>query len=217
MEIKANHRQEKKSPRDFRPWELLDFLPVGCFLYHQAARQIADSLDWDDYKLEALLGDMAEAINAKALPTVSRQTGLRVPKNSEPEFLGVVTVDDVNAWLISRGATYRWMPLGKTSEPQTGPAQDAITPVPEVAARKQRRKRPTWRDVALPYVVDVFRAGNFTTAKALYVAIEKKAGPDSPFERGSGDNRAKLVVRELSKSVSMKTIQNAWDDIKERK
>lgn len=110
MEIQESDTPEPKSPRDFRPWETLDFLPAGCFLYHQAAHQIADSLNWSDYKLEALLDDMAEAINAKALPTVSRKTGLRVPKDRDPEFLGVVTVDDVNAWLTARGAPYRWTP-----------------------------------------------------------------------------------------------------------
>jgi len=115
VEIQESDWPTPKSPRDFRPWESFDFLPDGCFLYHQAARQIADALDWTDYKLEALLVDMAEAINAKALPTVSRKTGLRVPKDREPEFLGVVTVDDVNAWLEARGAPYRWNPAPSTT------------------------------------------------------------------------------------------------------
>lgn len=91
---------------------------------------------------------------------------------------------------------------------------NAPQPAPVVTSSKHTTKRRTWRDVALPYVVDIFKAGNFTTAKALYLAIEKKAGTDSPFERGTGDNRAKLVVRELSETVGLKTIQNAWADIK---
>jgi hypothetical protein len=77
-------------------------------MYHQAAREIADSLSWSDAKLEALLETMAEAINSKALPTVSRKTGLRLSKTNAPDFLGVVNVADVNEWLNSNGATYRW-------------------------------------------------------------------------------------------------------------
>ena len=141
MEIQESDTPEPKSPRDFRPWETLDFLPAGCFLYHQAARQIADLLNWSDYKLEALLGDMAEAINAKALPTVSRKTGLRVPKDREPEFLGVVTVDDVNAWLTARGAPYRWTPTEQAPAPAQSTAQHDTTdtrgrkglPTPDIA------------------------------------------------------------------------------------
>jgi hypothetical protein len=128
MEIQESDTPEPKSPRDFRPWETLDFLPAGCFLYHQAASQIADTLEWSDYKLEALLGDMAEAINAKALPTVSRKTGLRVPKDREPEFLGVVTVDDVNAWLTARGAPYRWTPTEQAPAPANGNTKGKDSP-----------------------------------------------------------------------------------------
>lgn len=141
MEIQESDTPEPKSPRDFRPWETLDFLPAGCFLYHQAASQIADTLEWSDYKFEALLGDMAEAINAKALPTVSRKTGLRVPKDREPEFLGVVTVDDVNAWLTARGAPYRWTPTEQAPAPAQSTAQHDTTdtrgrkglPTPDIA------------------------------------------------------------------------------------
>ena len=108
MDIQEADWPEPKSPRDFRPWETLDFLPDGCFLYQQAAREIADSLSWSDAKLEALLETMAEAINSKALPTVSRKTGLRLSKTNAPEFLGVVNVADVNGWLNANGASYRW-------------------------------------------------------------------------------------------------------------
>jgi hypothetical protein len=108
MDIQEADWPEPKSPRDFRPWETLDFLPDGCFLYQQAAREIADSLSWSDAKLEALLETMAEAINSKALPTVSRKTGLRLSKTNAPEFLGVVNVADVNEWLNANGATYCW-------------------------------------------------------------------------------------------------------------
>ncbi len=98
---------------------------------------------------------------------------------------------------------------------------ESIQSVPPVTAHglssllpgKSTAKR-TWRDVAMPYVVDTLKAGGFTTAKALFNALESKAGKDSPFERGRAENRGSLVVREINQAVSLKTLQNAWMDIK---
>jgi hypothetical protein len=103
----------KSSPRDHRPWETLpDFYEVveGVYLYQQAAREIADSLGWSDDQLTALLEGMIAAINAEELPTCDRKTGMRCPRG-KPEFLSLVNVDDVNAWLKRRGAKYQWTPL----------------------------------------------------------------------------------------------------------
>ena len=76
-------------------------------------------------------------------------------------------------------------------------------------------KRQSWRDVAWPYVVQVFSEGQYTTVKEFYGALEKKSGvASSPFEMGVGPNQYKLVVRAINKSVSLKTIQNCWPEIK---
>jgi hypothetical protein len=66
----------------------------------------------------------------------------------------------------------------------------------------------------MPYVVETFKAGSFTTAKMLFKALERKAGADSPFDLGTGANRDSLVVRDISESLTLKTIQNAWGEIK---
>src|SRR3546814_17873334 len=52
---------------------------------------------------------MASAINAGQLPTYDRHTGLRLPADGTRALMGLVTVDDVNGWLESRGALYRWV------------------------------------------------------------------------------------------------------------
>jgi hypothetical protein len=101
-----------KSPRDFEPWKLLMpfYDPIrGLYMYQQAGRQIADADDWDDSKLEALLDEMAMAINSGALRTRSRKTGavIPIPPNS-PETVSLVTVDDVNKWLTLTEREYRW-------------------------------------------------------------------------------------------------------------
>jgi hypothetical protein len=93
------------------------------------------------------------------------------------------------------------------------PAQTA-TPAPVVASDGPAKRR-TWRDVAWHYMVLVFNAGQFTTAKTLYQALENKAGKDSPFDVGTGANRGSLVVREISETLSLKTVQNAWAELKE--
>lgn len=137
----------------------------------------------------------------------------QTPERTETEYL--IEASDYLSWLSRQGLfPCRHVTAWDVAVNNPVPTQNTAVPVPVVAASKHTTKRRNWRDVALPYVVDIFKAGNFTTAKALYLAIEKKAGTDSPFERGTGDNRAKLVVRELSEPVSLKTIQNAWADIK---
>ena len=132
-------------------------------------------------------------------------------------------------WRVLRTALKTWMELhtirqafgykapSATVTPapaiQAAPAQ---TPPPVLAASDgpARTKRQTWRDVAWPYVVDVFNSGRYATAKEFYKVLEKKAGADSPFECGEGNNRGNLFVREISKTVALKTVQNAWAELK---
>jgi hypothetical protein len=144
MDIQESDWPEPKSPRDFRPWETLDFLPDRCFLYQQAAREIADSLSWSDAKLEALLETMAEAINSKALPTVSRKTGLRLSKTNAPEFLGVVNLVDVNEWLNANGATYRW---NRDAKILTSPDSDQAKQLKNIRHSTKTERRSTLKPV----------------------------------------------------------------------
>ena len=97
------------------------------------------------------------------------------------------------------------------TKPQAAPAQ-TTTPAPVVNPKAKRR---TWRDVAWPYVVQTFKASQYATAKDFYRALENKAGTsDSPFDKGTGVNLHSLYVREMSETVMLKTIQNAWAEIK---
>lgn len=100
---------------------------------------------------------------------------------------------------------------------------DAATPVPAIGHNAEQRKaasdcsarRRTWRDVAWNYMVVVFNAGQFTTAKSFYRELEKKAGASTPFDAGEGANRGSLFVRDISEKLSLKTVQNAWAELKE--
>ena len=82
--------------------------------------------------------------------------------------------------------------------------------------QKAKAKRRTWWDVSIPYIVEVMRAGRYTTAKELYRALESKAGANSPFDKGTGDNRGSLFVRDIAESLSLKTVQNNWQSLREQ-
>ena len=103
------------------------------------------------------------------------------------------------------------------ANPQAAPAQTAVTvptPVVEVPAIKPRAKRRTLWDVVTPYIVEIMQAGQYASAKQLFNALEAKAGQGSPFDKGIGNSRGSLFVREISQSLAMKTLQTNWPKLK---
>jgi hypothetical protein len=80
---------------------------------------------------------------------------------------------------------------------------------------KPKAKRTTWQDISTPHILEVMRGGQYSTCKELFRALEAKAGPDSPFDKGTGDKRGALFVREIAQSVSLKTMQNEWQALRE--
>ena len=95
------------------------------------------------------------------------------------------------------------LPIQARPEPQAAPVM------------KTKAKRRTWWDVSSPYIVDVMRAGQYATCKELYRALEAKAGPDSPFDKGTGVNRGSLFVREIARTLDVKTVHNKWATLRE--
>jgi len=121
-----------------------------------------------------------------------------------------LTVAEGNAWLKRNGYLQEWVPLQSVVSPALALGSPSLDSLNRIQA-----ERKTWRDVAWGYVVKVFTTGKYTTAKDLYRALEQKIGtPESPFEMGIGSNRHSLFLRDISKSVSLKTIQNCWAEIK---
>ncbi len=86
------------------------------------------------------------------------------------------------------------------------PQADAPAPV----SKPKAKGRTTWKDVSTEYIVGVMRRGNYATCKELYRALEANAGPDSPFDKGTGDNLYSLFVREIAQPLRLKTVQNEW-------
>ena len=83
------------------------------------------------------------------------------------------------------------------------------SPTPESSAVPA--KRLTWRETVGPDIVAFLKDHKFGTAKELYHALEGTAGgPASPFDKGIGVHRGKLVVRHSGRPLSLKTVQNEW-------
>lgn len=114
---------------------------------------------------------------------------------------------EMQAWMKAGIADYE---RGFNEEQGRIAARAAAQP-PQPAPQAAKRRTRTMSDAVLPYMRRVFEAGQFATAKELYKALEGKAGQsDSPFERGSGDHRGSLFVREFSKPLALKTVQNSY-------
>lgn len=94
------------------------------------------------------------------------------------------------------------------------PAQEqtAATSAPVVA--DSGKKLPAWLDVTGNYIAGIMKDGQIVNAKLLYRALEAKAGPESPFDKGTGQNRGSLYVRKIAAPVSLKTMQNNWSKIR---
>ena len=84
------------------------------------------------------------------------------------------------------------------------------SPHAATAAPTARATRRTWWEVASPYMAEVLKSGQFSTAKDLYRALMSKAGPDSPFDLGKDAHRGSLFVREVAAPLALKTVQNRF-------
>lgn len=103
---------------------------------------------------------------------------------------------------------------GASVTAQTGPAP-LVAEAADVSDGV-KVKRQTWQDVALPYMVEFVKKGQYKTAKEFFKALGNSAGTaDSPFVLGTGDNKGSLFVPEAGQTVTLKTIQNqVWSGIK---
>lgn len=195
-------------------------LPTGQahVQFGELAHLIADAL-WPDTgpdddrmtyactRLE-LDAELARAVASKALPLKNPLTlGPHTFPVGNALKTSVVTVGDLREFLAGRLDIV-------TNEPTATPAPEFDSDLTDTVKHSQVKHR-TWRDVAWPYVVETFKASQYSTAKDFYRALENKAGANgSPFDKGTGVNLHSLYVREISETVMLKTIQNAWPEIK---
>jgi hypothetical protein len=109
---------------------------------------------------------------------------------------------------VERLAPARTQPAGMA---EALPASVAAAPA------RQRAARLTWQDATGAYIIAKLRAETANSAKSLYRILEHDTGnPESPFDSGTGAHRGSLVVRKTGRPLSLKTLQNSWQDLRER-
>ena len=123
--------------------------------------------------------------------------------DDEPDFETVSADCRVVGYDVHALADEYTAPEAQQAEPQAVQVMDA------------RAKPRTWWDVSSAYIVEVMQAGQYATAKELYRALEAKAGPNAPFDKGTGASRGSLFVREIAQPLSLKTVQNNWPALRE--
>jgi len=184
---------------------------ANCYDIHEAAQAIALQLGLNGYRTEKLREDMGQAAFDGALTVRSPGGHDQYAPTSPPKttygFDSLTTPDDVNKWAAERRFTWCWL-----SEPQATTPSPAPVMTPELQAAPAKR-RTLWH-VVTPYIVETMQAGQYATAKQLFKALQEKAGPGSPFDRGTGNNLGSLYVRETSDTLALSTLQNRLPTLK---
>jgi hypothetical protein len=112
----------------------------------------------------------------------------------------------------------------KPSQPASNdaPAQTAATPAPVVTVEpagdgieRRREKKPTIEAVALDYMREVYRAGQFQSAAKFHKHLTQTAeATGSPFEMGTGNNARKLFCPAASSFFDSGTLGKMWAKIR---
>lgn len=118
---------------------------------------------------------------------------------------------------------YTYQPPPPLTEDEVETARVEVEAMQAAEERRQAREQEAerehaqrnWWSVSSGYIVSVMHEHQCTTAKNLFYKLEELAGESSPFKRGKGANLGALVVKELAQTVSLKTFQNRWKEIKE--
>ena len=101
-------------------------------------------------------------------------------------------------------------------------AAQTPTPAPEVADQSKavvvssdlpakRKRKPSWRVVAMPFMQALYKTKTFRSASVFYKALMAATGtPDSPFTKFNG----KLFCPDAGTTVEESTLGNCWAEIR---
>jgi len=107
------------------------------------------------------------------------------------------------------GDVSRALSLGDTS-PTVAPKL-AAAPAPAKPAPVVKRSRIGWRQLALPYMAQVWKSEKYSTYKEFYRALTDKASEsDSPFYIKDRE----LHLKQNGKPLALNTVQNNMLEIK---
>lgn len=174
-------------------------------------------IDWDGpSNVIEEVGVMAEPFINRDFPVMLAQMQVEPTMRFRPSIKGYPKTKTMDAeYTIAHDEFCRVVEgyqllvvIGEAPKPQAALEQQAATPAP---SSKRAKKRRTWRDVAMPYIVETYRSGKYKTAHTFYVALVNKAGMgNSPFTC----NGRELFLTDIGQSVAEKTIANVMPEIK---
>lgn len=157
-----------------------------------------------------LFSRLDAAVLSGALPTYPRGSQLKINYGAQSThqrwmqprgYQEYVFWYDLNKWLDEN--------FQQVSYKFPNPAAPETAPVPTPTPEKRKAKRKTIKSVAWDYLVKEFKNGQYSTAKEFYRGLERKSGKDdSPFEKGTGSHAGSLFVRDISKPMALKTLEN---------
>ena len=101
-----------------------------------------------------------------------------------------------------------------TRAPATGAATPALVVTASDGPAKHRRR--TWRDVSETYLEFTYKELQCPTVKDFFRALLGKAGADSPFDKGCGQNFGSLFARDVSEKVTIKMIERFVTELRKK-
>ena len=194
------------------------YLPRGSYLRVQGHPSLADVRHKQD-ELQARNLEMVNQVSGASGLGIAPSETLRIVADSGG-FKGTAAVP---FRVPSAGWLFHADDLNKlASAAKNAPTPQRTTALPAEASDaagvtvfQDRPKARGWWAVSSAYIVEEMKAGQYATCKDLYRALEAKVGPNAPFDKGTGANRGSLFVREISQPLSLKTVQNNWQALRE--
>lgn len=131
-------------------------------------------------------------------------------KAADVTYLDLVKESDLDAWLAKDGGGCRFPKVG----------QCATTTLAETASdgpKKRKAKKPTIEAVALDYMREVYKTGQFPSAASFHKHLTKTAGAnESPFQMGTGEHARKLFCPAASSFFDAGTLGKIWAKVRAR-
>ena len=196
----------------------IEYLPRGSYLRVQGHPALTDVHQKQD-ELQARNLELVNLVPGASACWIAPSETLRIVADSGG-FKGTAAAPfrvPSSRWFFHADDLKKLASAARTAlTPQRTPAFPAQpTDAAGVTVFQDRPKARGWWDVSSAYIVEEMKAGQYATCKDLYRALEAKAGPNAPFDKGTGANRGGLFVRELSQPLSLKTVQNKWQALRE--
>ena len=121
----------------------------------------------------------------------------------------IVTTDhkDATGKIVEPGYSRGTLEAPRKPVQAADPTEDELTASHGPAKKRARAKKPTWLDVAQPYMQDLYNQGQFKSAQMFYERLYELAGTDnSPFEKGTGKRAWALFCREAGTFIERETL-----------